>query len=146
MNTKQTNENIDFVLAGALIFLGIPLPPTTSKRLSDVFLFLLLYTSSLVYIAVCENRVGGRVDLDVTECLRGVLPFGPHDAPWMGAVRAILGGGEVRNILSEEGRNGFGCVISKPEGEKQNWHKDGDTTRGGEEQPKMVIVFFANND
>ena len=29
---------------------------------------------------------------------------------WMGLVKAILGGDEVRNITSTEGRYGFGCV------------------------------------
>ena len=36
-----------------------------------------------------NTRVGGRVDLDATACLRGVLPFRPHDAPWMAGPLSI---------------------------------------------------------
>jgi len=36
------------------------------------------------------RRVGGRVDLDATECMRGVLPYTPADAPWMGVVNEIF--------------------------------------------------------
>lgn len=84
------------------------------------------------------------MDLDVTQCLRGVLPFRPLNAPWMGLVKAVLGTEHVRNIQSEEGgRYGFGCVVSKPGDGEQNWHQDGDTTRGGDEPARTVIVFFA---
>mmetsp|Transcript_19387 Transcript_19387/g.31388 ORF Transcript_19387/g.31388 Transcript_19387/m.31388 type:complete len:339 (-) Transcript_19387:166-1182(-) len=46
------------------------------------------------------TRVGGRVDLDVTECLQEPLRFGPDNAPWMDAVKAILGCGGGDNRLS----------------------------------------------
>lgn len=88
------------------------------------------------------------MDLDVTECLRDVLPFGPDDAPWVPLVREILCGSDassparVRNITSG-GRYGFGCVISKPGDGDQNWHQDGDTGRGPDEPTRTVIVFYA---
>jgi hypothetical protein len=48
------------------------------------------------------------VDLDVTECLKRALPFSPHTAPWMAAVKAALGTDDIRNITSEDGRYGRG--------------------------------------
>ena len=80
------------------------------------------------------------MDLDVTECMRGVLPYTPADAPWMGVVNEIFAAsaGDVgrrhdgaRNITSDDdGRYGFGCVVSKPGDGKQNWHQAGHE-RGG---------------
>jgi len=79
-------------------------------------------------------RCPGRYDMQVPALDSPDFDFLRGDAPWMEAVRAILGE-ECRLTV-------MGCMLSQPGSQTQQWHSDGDHLSEHEHLPPYAVNVF----
>jgi len=79
-------------------------------------------------------RCPGRYDMQVPELAQKEYDFLRHKAPWMSAIKAILGEDCKLTVM--------GCMLSQPNSKTQEWHSDGDHLSDHEHLEPYAINIF----